>query len=171
LPAELVDTLLRDQWNPSPDEEDHRRRSVYLFARRNLRYPLFEVFDRPDTNASCPRRAQSTIAPQALTLLNADFSWSCAQGLAAFVQERAGSDPATCVDLAYRRALGRPPSAAERQRASRFLAEQAERQQAWPGAEAASAEEPPAGEHPQAVNALALLCLGLMNTNEFVYVD
>jgi hypothetical protein len=171
LPAELVGTLLRDQWNPSPDEVDHRRRSVYLFARRNLRYPLFEVFDRPDTNASCPRRARSTIAPQALTLLNSGFSWSCARDLAALVQERAGSDPAACVDLAYRRALGRPPSAAEQQRARRFLAEQADRRRATPGAQAALSEEPRAGEDPLAVKALALLCLGLVNTNEFVYVD
>ncbi|MDZ4688016.1 MAG: DUF1549 and DUF1553 domain-containing protein, partial [Planctomycetaceae bacterium] len=56
LPTELVSTLLKGQWDVSPNEEDHRRRSVYLFVRRNLRYPLFEVFDRPDTNASCDQR-------------------------------------------------------------------------------------------------------------------
>ena len=42
---------------------DRNRRSLYVFVRRNLRYPFFEAFDRPDTNASCPRRAVTTIAP------------------------------------------------------------------------------------------------------------
>ncbi len=65
LPLELKATLLKNQWQVSQDTEDHRRRSVYLFVRRNLRYPLFEAFDRPDTNASCPRRSRSTTAPGA----------------------------------------------------------------------------------------------------------
>ena len=49
--------------------EDRERRSLYVFVRRNLRYPFFEVFDRPDTNASCPQRPVTTIAPQALSPL------------------------------------------------------------------------------------------------------
>ena len=54
LPDEVAATLLKGQWKVSPDEEDHRRRSIYLMARRNLRYPLFEAFDRPDALLSCP---------------------------------------------------------------------------------------------------------------------
>ena len=61
LPDELVSTLLKNQWPITPEVEEHTRRSIYLFVRRNLRYPLFEVFDRPDKNASCPRRNRSTI--------------------------------------------------------------------------------------------------------------
>src|SRR5205814_6873010 len=69
LPAEVAATLLNTkQWIVSPDAEDHRRRSIYLFVRRNLRYPLFDAFDRPDTNASCPRRHPSTLPPQSLIL-------------------------------------------------------------------------------------------------------
>ncbi len=44
-------------WPVSPRREDRDRRSLYVFLRRNLRFPLFEAFDKPDTNASCPRRA------------------------------------------------------------------------------------------------------------------
>ena len=51
----------RGGWKLSPAEERDRR-SVYIFVRRNLRYPLFDVFDRPDTNASCPQRPRSTTA-------------------------------------------------------------------------------------------------------------
>ncbi|OYW21101.1 MAG: hypothetical protein B7Z55_06180, partial [Planctomycetales bacterium 12-60-4] len=68
LPEELVQTLLKGQWTTSPDIGDHTRRSIYLFARRNLRFPILEAFDRPDANASCAVRGRSTTAPQALVL-------------------------------------------------------------------------------------------------------
>ena len=55
-------------WTVSKNPQDHARRSVYLFARRNLRFPFLEVFDAPDNNLSCPARERSTTAPQALTL-------------------------------------------------------------------------------------------------------
>ncbi len=45
----------------------------------------FEVFDRPDTNASCPQRAVTTIAPQALSLLNSPLAHDAARALAARV--------------------------------------------------------------------------------------
>ena len=59
------------EWKASPDPADHVRRSVYIFARRNLRFPFLEPFDVPDSNQSCPQRERSTTAPQALALLNA----------------------------------------------------------------------------------------------------
>ena len=74
LPREITGTLLNNQWPVSTNREDHHRRSVYLFARRNLRYPLFDLFDRPDGTASCGRRKESTTAPQSLILLNSNFS-------------------------------------------------------------------------------------------------
>ena len=55
-------------WAASKDLRDHTRRSVYILARRNFRFPFLEVFDAPDNNLSCPVRERSTTAPQALTL-------------------------------------------------------------------------------------------------------
>jgi hypothetical protein len=149
LPDELTVTLLKDQWKTTPDEEDHRRRSIYIFARRNLRFPLFEAFDRPDTNASCAARTQTTIAPQALLLLNSEFSLSAARGLAEFVRSHAGTDPDQQIELVYRRALGRAPTELQLTRAQSFLDERTE-----------ASRDP-----------LALLCLAVFNSNEFVYVD
>lgn len=63
LPEELLSTLLKNQWTASKREADHYKRSIYVFARRNLRYPIFEAFDRPDGNATCPLRGRSTTAP------------------------------------------------------------------------------------------------------------
>jgi hypothetical protein len=149
LPLELKSTLLKDHWNPSPDEEDHHRRSIYLFARRNLRFPFFEAFDRPEPTASCPLRSRSTIAAQALLLLNSEFSLASARALATFVRVHAAEDREAQIGLVYRRVLGRAPTSAQLARAHDFLAQR-------DGA---------------AADPLALLCLAVFNTNEFVYVD
>ena len=144
LPAELVATLLKNQWVVSPDPVDHRRRSVYLFARRNLRYPIFEAFDRPDANASCARRTRSTIAPQALFLLNSELTLSAARDLAAVVAN--AGEPSARVDAAWMRTFGRLPTSPERATAIAFLGDGAREK-------------------------LVDLCLALYNANEFVYVD
>ena len=152
LPAELVQTLLRNQWPISQDPADYTRRSIYLFVRRNLRYPLFEAFDKPDTNASCPRRNESTIAPQALMLLNSRLTLDTAKALAdSALAIRSGDRDDQVRDL-YRRLFGREPDKSEQQLSERFLA----------------------GEPPDATvsrDALIDFCLALINANEFVYVD
>lgn len=82
LPQELLQTLLKGQWETSPNPADHHRRSIYTFARRNLRYPIFDVFDRPDAGASCARRNESITAPQSLQMLNSELSLRCSHQLA-----------------------------------------------------------------------------------------
>ena len=72
--AEVVDL-----WPVDRDPTEHARRSLYLFRKRNVRYPLFDAFDAPDTQSACPRRATSTHALQALTLLNSDFAAGAGQ--------------------------------------------------------------------------------------------
>jgi hypothetical protein len=160
LPEEMLATLLKGQWKTSASEDDHRRRSIYLFVRRNLRYPLFEAFDRPDTNASCPRRNVSTTAPQALVLLNSEFSLSAARDLAAYVLQRAKSDPAARIELVYQRTLGRPATRAEIDSAQKFLVEQAARVRA-------AKDEKVSPE----TAALVGFCLAMFNLNEFIYLD
>ena len=94
---------------------------MYLIYKRNLRLPLMEVFDAPDTLLSCARREQSTHAPQALELLNGQTSNALAAVFAdRLLQERhAGAER---VDYAWRLACGRPPSATEKALAVKFLA-------------------------------------------------
>src|SRR5712672_4322604 len=53
LPAELG--VPRGGWPVTADVREHTRRSVYVFVKRNLRYPLFHAFDAPDTNETCAR--------------------------------------------------------------------------------------------------------------------
>jgi hypothetical protein len=57
-------------------EADNCRRSIYLFQRRALTYPLMEVFDAAPMNQSCAARTQTTVAPQALALFNGEFAAS-----------------------------------------------------------------------------------------------
>lgn len=154
LPEELVATLLKNQWKVSPDREDHYRRSIYLFVRRNLRYPLFEAFDRPDTNASCPRRSESTTAPQALQLLNGELSQQLADKMAAEVWEATEGNFNEAVELAWRKALGREPNADELADVQAFRAEIED------DSKKKSSRE-----------LLTQLCLTLFNLNEFIYID
>jgi len=171
LAAEVTGTLLKDQWVVNGDEEDHRRRGIYLFVRRNLRYPLFDVFDRPDTNASCPLRHESTTATQSLALFNSQFSLQCARDLAGLAI-RMSSDEAAQIDAIYRQALGRPAQEAETRRAEAFLRDQAEGLRKE-GRNAQGLAQPsgttPADPHRAA--ALVDLCLAVLNSSEFVYVD
>src|SRR5262249_35009275 len=118
LPTELTSGF--KTWKPSPDPRDHARRSVYVFARRNLRFPFLEAFDAPDSNLSCPKRERSTVAPQALALLNAGDMIEAARGLSERVAREA-HDSNGRITLAYRLALGRRPSERERQLAREFL--------------------------------------------------
>ncbi len=175
LPDELVATLLKNQWTVTPDEEDHRRRSIYIFVRRNLRYPLFDVFDRPDTNASCPQRPRSTTAPQGLTLLNSEFSLDAARDLASFVWRSAGPAPRDQVELCFQRTLSREPTAAELAVAVAFLRQQTERlRNEGRDVESLLALNglPTVGKADVfAAAALADFCIGLFNLNEFTYVD
>jgi hypothetical protein len=92
------------------------RRSVYLFARRNLRNPFLEAFDLPDSNLSCPKRECSTTASQALALLNDSDVAEAAKALAAKLSNE--SDP---VAVAYRLVLSRPATEMELQAAREFL--------------------------------------------------
>ena len=72
---------------------------------------MTEVHDAPAPIASCGRRSRTTVAPQALTLMNDPFVRDCARAFA----ERAGTP-----EQAFRMALGRAPTPAELEAASRL---------------------------------------------------
>lgn len=173
LPKELRATLLKDQWKTSPRVDDHSRRSIYVFARRNLRYPLFDAFDRPDANNSCPERGISITAPQALLMLNSEDSLKRARELAGLIRDRAGTDPKQQVDLLIRRALGRQPQADEQETLVAFL--KAQQELLRKEQRAADQLLLPLGktefQDSYAGAALTDLCLAVLNSNEFVYVD
>lgn len=173
LPPEVAVTLLKKQWEVSEDESDHYRRSIYLFSRRNLRFPLFDVFDRPDANASCGRRNVSTTAPQSLTLLNSEFSLQSARHLAGQILNTGTSDFNDWVNQCYERVFSRPPIHTERELGIAFLKEQAALLKSEDRDPSALAT--PLGltmkKDVYVGSALTDYCLALFNLNEMIYLD
>ena len=130
-------------WPANPDPAEHNRRSIYLQAKRSMAVPMLQIFDAPDTARSCSRRETSTVAPQALAMLNSQFVLEKADSFASRLREEAGEAPEQQVRAAWLAALGRPPDGSELQTAVDYLNR----------------------------NSLPRLCLMLFNTNEFIYVD
>jgi hypothetical protein len=125
-----------------------RTRSVYVFQRRSLNYPLLETFDASVPTTSCSRRVISTTPLQALTLYNGEFANEESRAFAKRVLSEAGTDAGKQVERAFLLAYGRLPTAAERRQALQFL-------------------DSLAGSG----DALDGLCRVLINSSEFVYLD
>ena len=121
LPKEILGSMTEGIWKKEEDGPAVWRRSVYVYRKRGMALPMFEVFDMPDPNTTCGRRNVSTVPTQALTLLNDDFVLRQARLFADRVKEAAGDDAAKQTDLAYRIALSRPPRADETALAVDFL--------------------------------------------------
>ncbi len=156
----------RGGWKLSADPLERDRRSVYVFVRRNTRYPMFEAFDMPDTHEPCARRNQTTSPLQALTLLNSELSYGWAGSLAERVVQESGSLLPGQIERAYLWVLGRKPTDQEQRLSGAFIESQARRIQAT------AAADPEGGVSEEAVArraALKDLCHALMNSNEFVY--
>ncbi|HEV8061142.1 MAG TPA: DUF1549 and DUF1553 domain-containing protein, partial [Gemmataceae bacterium] len=155
-------------WPVTPDLREHGRRSIYLFAKRNVRLPMLEAFDRPDALSSCPVRPVSTFAPQALILMNGPFMNEQARTFAGRLQRECGADTDAQVRRAYLLALGRSATNQEIAQAKSFLAHQigvleSERTD--------RPQKPPVRGKEAAAAALADFCLALLNCNEFLYVN
>ena len=168
-PEAMVARNLKDGYPANVQESaDTNRRSIYMFHKRVVPYPLLQTFDAPDAQQACGRRDQTTVAPQALALFNDPFVRARADDfanrvLAAEVAgEKAGdSDWKAIVVVAYKLALGREPSEAESAASIAFLQSQLrsrrERGAKQPGIEKRQA--------------LADFCQALFSLNEFIYID
>lgn len=124
LPVEeaLVDSLYDPtQWRVPKDPAQHRRRSIYLVAKRNLRLPFMEVFDQPTLLTSCSGRETSTHAPQSLELLNGAIANELAGRFAERLDREAQGSAEQIVERAFQLVAGRPPEEAERRLATDYL--------------------------------------------------
>ena len=174
LPHEVAITLLEKQWEVSEDESEHTRRSIYLFTRRNLRFPMFDVFDRPDANASCGRRNVSTTAPQSLTLLNSEFSMKASRHLAGEIINKANrGDYKEWIRSAYEKLFAREETNSERNAGLSFLEGQAASLEAEGRQPASLATPEGLSGNFDSYKGAALVdyCLALFNLNEMIYLD
>ncbi|HXD86348.1 MAG TPA: DUF1553 domain-containing protein, partial [Urbifossiella sp.] len=134
---------------PGTLDETSKKRSIYFTMKRSKLIPALIVFDAPDGTTGVGERSSTTIAPQALHLMNNPQVRAAAKGLAKRALEGSASGDAA-VTKAYRIALGREPTAGELADATRFL-----NGQTGPAREAA----------------LADFCQVLFCLNEFLYVE
>jgi len=152
----------REAWKVSKEPCERNRRSVYIYAKRNLRYPLLQAFDFPDMHESCAVRSETTIAPQALMLLNSQLVLDASQAFAHdLLRRHGGRFCEAVVDDAYLAALGRTPDPDEARAATAFVEQQ-------------TALSDTGTEHPTVDTVqvgLADLCHVLFNSNEFIYVE
>ena len=139
-------------WVVSADPSERTRRGIYVLQRRNFRFPMFDIFDLPVNAVSAPARDVSTVAPQALWLLNNATVRTQAAAFASRIIKLAGEKAGLTVliENAWRIALVRPPSEHEKTEAAALL-------------HTLSPEKP----H----EALPQLCLALFNLQEFAYAD
>ena len=83
-----------------------------MFHKRLGPYPMFQAFDRPDLLVSCSQRQATTVAPQALAILNDQFVRSVARDFAKRLIETSGENDSKLVQRAFELAFARPPSTA-----------------------------------------------------------
>jgi cytochrome c553 len=135
-------------------------RSVYLPVLRELLPLALDRFDFANPEMVTGDREVTTVAPQALYLMNDPFVLQQAQRMADRLLEHDWMDQSARVDLAYRIAFGRPATPIEKQHAQQYLAGYSESDTAGQTA----------GTKAQS-GAWASLCQALMASAEFRYVD
>jgi hypothetical protein len=166
LEAEAIrDTLLwitgaldATLFGPGTLDESSRRRSIYFTIKRSQLIPAMQVFDAPEPLVSQSTRPATTIAPQALWLMNNPKVREWTTGWAHRSANNATQEPSQWVTSAYRRALQRSPSPMESKASIDFLKQQTERYR-----QAGSAQ-------PELQSATDLLQT-LISLNEVIYVD
>ncbi len=122
LQPRMIQFSIAPAYQPSRLPEDRNRRSLYAYRVRGQADPFLEIFNQPNPNESCEQRHAAAVSPQAFTLMNSDLmvdrSIAFAARLVREVQSLDGQ-----VERAFRLALGRSASQAERSRMVAYVKE------------------------------------------------
>jgi len=145
-------------FGPGTLDPNTKRRSIYFTVKRSKLIPMMTVFDAPEALGGVAQRPTSTVAPQALLLMNNPNIRHYAKSFARRIAPDAKTPVATAIKSAYLIALARQPSMEELSDATAFVKQQAE---------SYVADAKKGGRE----LTLAGFCQTLMCLNEFVYVD
>ena len=145
--------------NVNPVVYQNNRRSIYLPVVRSALYELFQAFDFADPSVLNGRRDQTTVAPQALFMMNSALVLEQSQGLAKSLLMRTELDAGGKINALYVKAYGRPPVPVEVQRDLAYL----ERFRA-----AATGKVP---EPEVELRAWISVCRAVLAANEFMFVE
>jgi hypothetical protein len=121
-PFPAIDKWAWTQHNPFKEVYPSKHRSVYLMTQRFQRHPYLALFDGPDPNTTTEQRASSTVALQALFLLNNPFVTEQAEGFARRLFS-ASRDSGQRIEMAHQLAWCRPATGAERASGQKYLEE------------------------------------------------
>ena len=145
-------------YGPGKLDEGHRRRSLYFTVKRSQLMPSMTVFDAPDGTTPVADRPQTTIAPQALLLMNNPQIREASRQFASKLQPVATESLNDAVQLGYLSAVSRQPTAEELTGAATFIREQA-------------ASYSPSDVKSGVSQALVDFCQVLFCLNEFIYTE
>ena len=188
-----------EAWQPSTKPETRNRRSIYALKIRGLRDPFMEVLNVPASDASCEAREQTTVTPQVFAMFNSEISYDRALALAHDVLTRQ-HEQELAIQEVFNRVLGRSADSEEIQWSIDHWVEMTRTHEGLqfeskrpPIEVQRQAVEENTGEkftfseplefnrdyvpdlQPGDVDAttrgFAELCLVLLNSNEFVYLD
>lgn len=163
-PEAVLARNLKDGGYPADagDTPATHRRSVYMFHKRLVPYPLLQAFDRPDLLQSCGRRETTTVSPQALALLNDQFVRNRSLDFADRLLADAKNDNEQLVRRAFELALGRSPRESEQTASLAFITAQEHHRSERNG----NADK-------TQIHRLAVadFCQTMFSLNEFLYVD
>ncbi len=147
------------------DDATTRRRSVYMVHKRLIPYPMFQAFDRPDLMTSCAARQNTTVAPQAMVMLNDRWVRAVSRDFANVLVPSetgeavpAGKKLRPIVERAFETSFTRLPSEKEMEASIQFI-------------EAQTKARTERGEPEPRREALTDYCQSLFGLNEFLYVD
>ena len=160
----ITGQLDRSMYGPGTLDEAMKRRSIYFTVKRSKLIPMLQLFDAPDANQGIGRRATTTVAPQALLMMNSPIVRGWTVAMARRIPSARPTDheevtPAETLRRAFHAALARDPSDEELSQSLAFFDRQMQTYQAE-------------GKHAQAAElALADLCQTLLGLNELVYIE
>lgn len=122
---------------------DNCRRTIYRLWARSGNLPLLQSLDCPDPSVMAPRRLGTITPLQALSLQNGALANRCAQELATLAERQVGKELEAQINFVFLQVLQREPSASELRASSEFVNE----------------------------TGFSDLCLALLNSNEFAFID
>jgi len=147
-------------FGPGSLDEAQQRRSIYFTIKRSKMIPLLALFDAPDSLQGVGQRPATTVAPQALWMMNNPQVRKYASAFAGRLKDAMEKSPADAVQKAYQVALGRNATEKEQSQSVAFL-----------DAQISSSKQLGKTESEAKAAALTSLCQVLFSLNEFIYVE
>ncbi len=145
--------------NVNPVVYNNNRRSMYLPIIRSALYEVFQAFDFADPAVSAGKRMSTTVAPQALFMMNSELVSEQTHALAEQLLAKEATDTERITNL-YLRTLSRPSTAEETESALAYVSEIVE-----------TVKSKDMDEQAARLSAWQSLCRAMLASNEFLYIE